>query len=75
MPYLTDRYFNASTALSGLTNIGPRYTEKMFVESLTINALAAGLIGLAVVIPIIVSYPKFRYRPQRIVTVTHDRYG
>jgi hypothetical protein len=37
--------------------------------------MAAALVLLVIVVPLIVSYPKFRYRPQRIVTVTHDRYG
>lgn len=75
VPYLFDPTFNKSTALAGLNNVGPAYDEKYFEESLVINVMGAALILLAVVIPLIVSYPKFRYRPQRIVTVTHDRYG
>jgi len=51
------------------------YTKEMFEESMIVNAMAAALIGLAVVMPILVLHPKFRNRPQRIITVTHDRYG
>ena len=75
VPYLFDSTFNKSTALAGLNNVGPAYDEKYFEESLVINVMGGALVILAVVIPLIVSYPKFRYRPQRIVTVTHDRYG
>lgn len=70
-----DRYFNETTALSGVSSLGAEYTHEMFVESVTINVMAAALVALAIVIPVIVQYPKFRYRPQRIVTVSHDRYG
>ena len=75
VPYLFDSTFNKSTALAGLNNVGPAYDERYFEESLVINVMGGALVILAVVIPLIVSYPKFRYRPQRIVTVTHDRYG
>ena len=75
MPYLSDRTFNRTTALTGLSSLGPEYTADMFVESMVINALAAGLVALAILIPVVVAAPAFRYRPQRIVTVTHDRYG
>jgi len=75
VPYLFDSTFNESTALAGLNTLGPVYKEEHFEESLCINVMGAALVLLAVVIPLIVSYPKFRYRPQRIVTVTHDRYG
>jgi len=57
------------------TPIHEGYTDQMFMESLIINAMAAGLIGLVIVMPILVLHPKFRNRPQRIITVTHDRYG
>jgi hypothetical protein len=75
VPYLRDVYFNGTVALSGLSTLGPEYTKQMFEESLTINFIVAGLCGLVIVVPLIVNYPKFRYRPQRVVTVTHDRYG
>ncbi len=51
------------------------YTDRQFAEALTINTLAAALIGAAVVMAAIVSYPKFRYRPRTVVAVSHDRYG
>ena len=53
----------------------------MFQESLVINTLGAALIALLFSVPILLLYPKFRYRPQRIITVTthhkgtHDRYA
>jgi len=75
VPYLTDPKFNSTRAFSGVSNLGPQYTPEMFAESMVINVLAAALIGLVVVMPILVLHPKFRNRPQRIVTVTHDRYG
>jgi len=52
-----------------------RNTDDIMWESITINVLAAALVGLVVVMPILVLHPKFRNRPQRIITVTHDRYG
>jgi len=51
------------------------YTTKIFAESMVINVLGAALVGLVIVMPILVLHPKFRFRPQRIITVTHDRYG
>ncbi len=74
-----DRRFNASTALAGLTNLGPEYTDRMLAESLTVNAPGAALVFLAVLIPFLVGYPQFRNRSsgagRRVGTVTHDRYG
>ena len=55
--------------------------DGMFQESLVINSLGAALFALLFVVPILLLYPKFRYRPQRIITVTthhkgtHDRYA
>ena len=55
--------------------------EGMFAESLVINSLGGALILLLFTVPILLLYPKFRYRPQRIITVhthhkgTHDRYA
>ena len=55
--------------------------DGMFAESLVINTLGAALIALLFTVPILLLYPKFRYRPQRIITVqthhkgTHDRYA
>jgi hypothetical protein len=46
----------------------------MFAESLVINVLGACLVGLALVMPVILINPVFRFRPQRVITVTHDRY-
>ena len=51
------------------------YTTQIFAESMVINVLGAALVGLVIVMPILVLHPKFRFRPQRIITVTHDRYG
>lgn len=74
VPYLTDRSFKAETALAS-SQLGPEYTHDMMEESLVVNVFGAVLILLAVVMPLIISTRKFRYRPQRVVTVTHDRYG
>ena len=71
VPYLMNPGFNVTAA-------GPKggqYTNKEFAESMVVNTLAAALIGLVIVMPILVLHPKFRNRPQRIMTVTHDRYG
>ena len=65
--------FEPNNALQPLSS-GP-YTDAMMWESITVNVLAAALVGLVVVMPILVLHPKFRNRPQRIITVTHDRYG
>ena len=68
--------FNRESALAGLSSFGPdEYTQSMFEESLVINTLGAAMIALAILLPLILTYPRFKYRPQRIVTVTHDRYG
>ena len=75
VPYLTDPRFNRSTALTGLARLGPEYDHSMMAESLTVNALAAGLVALAVLVPCVVANPRFRFRPQRVITVAHDRYG
>lgn len=75
VPYLMDRRFNRTKAFAGINSLGPEYSLDTFQESLVINALVAALIGLAIAMPILVLHPKFRYRPQRIITVTHDRYG
>ena len=78
VPYLTDPQFNISTTTNGIIQPNPNnqeYKAKYFEESLTVNALGASLIALAIVMPILVLHPKFRFRPQRIITVTHDRYG
>ena len=65
--------FDAGNILKPIFN--EPYTSRMFWESMTVNILAAALVGLVVVMPILVLHPKFRNRPQRIITVTHDRYG
>lgn len=55
--------------------------DGMFAESIVINTLGAALIALLFTVPILLLYPKFRYRPQRIITVTthhkgtHERYA
>ena len=78
VPQLTE-YF--SDSLQSLNNSGNGNTptddqsQKYFEQALVINALGAALIGLIIVMPILVLHPKFRFRPQRIITVTHDRYG
>ena len=74
VPYLLDPRFNTSAAFAGINTLGPSYTRIMFEESLVINVMAACLIGLAMVMPVLVMNPNFRFRPQRIITVTHDRY-
>jgi len=65
--------FEPNNALQPLSS--DRNTDDIMWESMTINILAAALVGLVVVMPILVLHPKFRNRPQRIITVTHDRYG
>jgi len=74
VPYsnLTSEVFNHATVLK---ETGIDYTHEKFMETMVINALAAALFGLVIVMPILVLHPKFRNRPQRIITVTHDRYG
>jgi len=73
VPYLMSDNFDAGNILKPIFN--EPYTSRMFWESMTVNILAAALVGLVVVMPILVLHPKFRNRPQRIITVTHDRYG
>lgn len=75
VPFLTDPTFNRTRAFAGINNLGPDYTYDMFAESMVINVMAACLIGLVVVMPILLLNPRFRYRAQRIITVTQDRYG
>ena len=77
VPYLTDPQFNSTNGIqpNQVSNPNQDYKSEYFGESLTVNALGAGLIALAIVMPILVLHPKFRFRPQRIITVTHDRYG
>jgi len=72
--YLRDPSFNATTAYAGISGLGPEYTRKEFEESLVINVMAATLVGLAIVMPVLIMHPRFRFRPQRIITVTHDHY-
>jgi hypothetical protein len=74
VPYLLDPRFNISAAFAGINTLGPTYTRDMFAESLVINVMGACLIGLALVMPVILINPTFRFRPQRVITVTHDRY-
>jgi len=74
VPYLLDPRFNISAAFAGINTLGPTYTRDMFAESLVINVLGACLVGLALVMPVILINPVFRFRPQRVITVTHDRY-
>eukprot|EP00094_Tigriopus_californicus_P006236 TCALIF_06002-PA protein Name:"Similar to F55H2.5 Putative cytochrome b561 (Caenorhabditis elegans)" AED:0.05 eAED:0.05 QI:192/0.75/0.6/1/0.75/1/5/431/398 len=69
--YLSDEFSDVrQNSLTGLV-----YTHEKFEESLAINALGAGLVALAIVIPVILAYPRFRYSPQRVIAVTHDRYS
>ena len=68
MSKVTNNQFEPNNALQP-------YTDEKMWESITVNVLAAALVGLVVVMPILVLHPKFRNRPQRIITVTHDRYG
>lgn len=78
VPYLTlesNPNYNRDLQGQGLNSLGVEYTDEMFAESLTINVLGAALVGLVIVMPILVLHPKFRYRSQRVITVTHDRYG
>ncbi len=45
-------------------------------EALTMNALGAALVVLAVVVPFVVAYPRFRNRDGgRVVNISGDRYG
>ena len=74
-----DPNYNITQALQ---STGERVTERVFSkvpdvvsESLVVNCLGAALVALVVIMPILVLHPKFRNRPQRIITVTHDRYG
>ena len=74
-----DPNYNITQALQ---STGERVTDKVFSkvpdvvsESLVVNCLGAALVALVVIMPILVLHPKFRNRPQRIITVTHDRYG
>ena len=72
VPYMTDPMFNRTRAFAGVSSMGPEYTHEMFAESMVINTLAAALVGLAIVMPILVLHPKFRNRSQRMNT--YDRY-
>lgn len=72
--YLTDPSFNASTVYAGISGLGSEYTMKDFEESLVINVMAAILVGLAIVMPLLMMHPRFRSRPQGIVTVTHEHF-
>ena len=77
VPQLTE-YFSDSLRLNNSGNGNTPtddQSQKYFEQALVINALGAALIGLIIVMPILVLHPKFRFRPQRIITVTHDRYG
>ena len=73
--------FAAFPSLWSTEDQDEEYTEKMFEESIVINTLGAALLALMFTVPILLLYPKFRYRPQRIITVTthhkgtHDRYA
>jgi len=74
-----DPNYNITQALQ---STGEKVTDKVFSkvpdvvsESLVVNCLGAALVALVVIMPILVLHPKFRNRPQRIITVTHDRYG
>ena len=67
-PHLT---FNASA----LINLTPQEsTPATAEESVCINVIGAIMIALAVLIPLIVSYPKFRYRPQCGLPNPHNLY-
>lgn len=63
---------NRASLADGDSAAGPTsvYTQRMFEESLAINTLGVALLALAVVVPLVVLYPKFRFRPQRVITVT-----
>jgi len=75
VPALMDPNFNYTNALKHPLKGSKDYTQEIFQESLVINSLGAALVALVIVMPILVLHPKFRNRPQRIITVTHDRYG
>jgi len=75
VPFLMNENFDKNAVLKDSAGESIPYTTEMFMETLSINVLAAALIGLVIVMPILVLHPKFRNRPQRIITVTHDRYG
>ena len=75
VPALIDPNFNRTNALLQFGTKNPNYTQEMFTESLVVNSLGAALVALVIIMPILVLHPKFRNRPQRIITVTHDRYG
>ncbi len=73
---MSDPLYNPNSSPHFKRKKGPSYTDEMLSESLTINVLGAVLFILAVLVPFLVSYPKFRTRPRHtVVTVTHDRYG
>lgn len=79
VPYFMDPNYNRTQALRPT---GEKITYDVFSsvpdfvsESLVVNCLGAAMVALVVIMPILVLHPKFRSRPQRIITVTHDRYG
>lgn len=73
--------FAVNPSLWSVIDTGEYKKDGMFAESIVINTLGAALIALLFTVPILLLYPKFRYRPQRIITVTthhkgtHDRYA
>jgi len=72
VPFLRSEDFDRNAMLPGM-NIS--YTDAMFMETVIVNTLAVALIALIIVMPILVLHPKFRNRSQRVITVTHDRFG
>merc|ERR1712213_121578 len=67
--------FAAFPSLWSTEDQDEEYTERMFEESIVINTLGAALLALMFTVPILLLYPKFRYRPQRIITVTTHHEG
>jgi hypothetical protein len=70
---LTDPSFNGSTVFAGVSGVGPEYTMKDFEESLVINVMAATLVGLAIVVPVVMLHPRFRPKTQEI-TLMHEHF-
>jgi len=70
VPYLSDPSFNASTIYGGVPGVNPEYTIKDFEESLLINVMAAALVGLAIVFPLLLMQAKFRSKPSTTITAT-----
>jgi len=76
VPWLrNDPHFDSASALSSFGEIGERFTDRQALEAICVNVLGVALVAAAVCVAVIVGQPRFRYRPSRVVAVSHDRYG